>query len=134
MGVAVSLTNSYFEREVFVVGMTVMPGNHCAEHIQEAIQNVFQRYDFDNSKVTGVCSDEGSAFVRLFKQRSNDLEDDAFLYIEDDPTEAVTLTNAVSIEEIQANEDLQELVAQTNNLTFNEHVTFIMNLMSPKMR
>ena len=32
----------------------IMPGNHCAEMIQEAIESLVNKYDFDSLKIIGV--------------------------------------------------------------------------------
>ena len=53
IGLVFSLINANFEREFVVMGMMIMPGNHCAEHIQEATQDLVNEYDFDFSKITG---------------------------------------------------------------------------------
>lgn len=68
IGLAASTINIDFKRETIVIGMTLMPGNHCAEFIQKAIEQQVNRYDFDKTKIIGISSDEGSAYVRLFKQ------------------------------------------------------------------
>ena len=38
-----------------------MPGNHCSEHIKEAIESIVnaKHFTFDKSKIVGVSSDEG---------------------------------------------------------------------------
>lgn len=54
MGLAAAITNSVFEREIIVIGMISMPGNHCAENIQEAIENIINRFDFNYSKISGI--------------------------------------------------------------------------------
>ena len=38
MDLAASLINSDFELEILIIGMMIMPGNYCAEIIQEAIE------------------------------------------------------------------------------------------------
>ena len=48
--------------------MVMMPGNHNAEHIKEAIESIANSFEFDKSKLCGTVSDEGSACTRLFKQ------------------------------------------------------------------
>ena len=65
-----------------------MPGNHSAEYIKETIETLINRYKFDKSVINGndlcllifkqfklksslykgVSSDEGSAYVRCFRQ------------------------------------------------------------------
>ena len=41
--------------------MLLMPGNHCSEHIKEAIESIVnaKHFTFDKSKIVGVSSDEG---------------------------------------------------------------------------
>ena len=53
MGLAASITNCYFEKEIIVIGMMLMPGNHSAEFIKEAIEKLVNRYEFDKSKIHG---------------------------------------------------------------------------------
>ena len=47
-----------------------MPGNHNAERIKEAIEDLVNSFEFDKSWFDVTVSDEGSAYVRLFKQPS----------------------------------------------------------------
>ena len=54
MGLAASLINSDFEREILVIGIMIMPGNHCAEMIQEAIESLVNKYDLDSLKIIGI--------------------------------------------------------------------------------
>ena len=44
MGLAASLTNEAFDKEIVVIGMKLMEGNHCAENIQTAIQALVNKY------------------------------------------------------------------------------------------
>ena len=53
MGLAACITSSSFKREMLVLGMMIMPGNHCAENIQEAIEKLVNKYDFDSTKIIG---------------------------------------------------------------------------------
>ena len=68
MGLVAVVINKHFEKELVVIGMIEMPLRHCAEDIKKAIETIVNSYEFDYSKIKGVCSDEGSAYVRLFKQ------------------------------------------------------------------
>jgi hypothetical protein len=89
IGLAVVLTNSFFEREILVINMMRMPGSHDAENIKYSIEKMINFFDFDKSKakslyfsfnfdsklnnfvlwfVLGVICDQGSALVRLFSQ------------------------------------------------------------------
>ena len=54
MGLAASITNEAFDKEVVVIGMKLREGNHCAENIQTAIQALVNKYDFDKSEIRGV--------------------------------------------------------------------------------
>ena len=56
MGVDVSTINDNFVGEISVIGMTLTPGNHCAEMIKKAIEKVVNRFDFDSSKLIGKYS------------------------------------------------------------------------------
>ncbi len=44
IGIAASKINMFFDREFIVIDMMLMPGNHCAEHIQTAVQDVINKY------------------------------------------------------------------------------------------
>ena len=88
MGLAASYTDKFYEKHVIVIGMVLMPGNHSAEYIKETIETLINRYKFDKSVINGndlcllifkqfklksslykgVSSDEGSAYVRCFRQ------------------------------------------------------------------
>ena len=67
-GLAAALMSEHFERKVLVIGMRTMPVNHCAENIQTATETIVNKYDFNKSKLKAISCDEGSAYVRLFKQ------------------------------------------------------------------
>ena len=54
IGIAVSVIYDNFDREIIVIGMELMPGNHCAEHIAEAIMKLFSRYNFNKAKIIGI--------------------------------------------------------------------------------
>ena len=46
----------------------MMPGNHNAEYIKEAIDSKANSFEFDKSKLCGTVSNEGLAYTRLFNQ------------------------------------------------------------------
>ena len=68
--ISLNISNIYYERETLVIGMIKMPGNHNAERIKEAIEDLVNSFEFDKSWFDVIVSDEGSAYVRLFKQPS----------------------------------------------------------------
>ena len=39
MGLSANIINNNFEKKAIVIGMMLMPGNHCAENIKIAIDN-----------------------------------------------------------------------------------------------
>ena len=53
MGCAAVTTNNCMEKECFVIGMTPMPGPHCAENIRIALLNLLSRYTFNKKKIHG---------------------------------------------------------------------------------
>ena len=53
MGLAVNIIDSSFNKKTLVIGMMLMPGNHCAEYIKEAIEALVNNYDFNKSKIHG---------------------------------------------------------------------------------
>ncbi len=69
MGLAVCVIDHKFQKKTLVIGMKLMPGAHNADNIAIAIQNLVNAYTFDKNIIIGVVSDEGSAYVRLFKQK-----------------------------------------------------------------
>ena len=70
MGLAARVIYSSFEIETITIGMIEMTGNHCSEHIKEAISSIINadHFNFDKSKIVAVSTDQGSAYTRLFKQ------------------------------------------------------------------
>ncbi len=62
LGLAARMIDSNFERTTITNGMIEMPGNHCAEHIKEAIENIInaKHYTFDKSKIVAASNNEGS--------------------------------------------------------------------------
>ena len=57
MGLAACITNETFDKETIVIGMMLMPGPHCAENIQMAVENLVNKYDFDKTKIIGEFLD-----------------------------------------------------------------------------
>lgn len=53
MGLSANIINNNFEKKAIVIGMMLMPGNHCAENIKIAIEKLVNRYSFDKSKIHG---------------------------------------------------------------------------------
>lgn len=53
MGLAVNLINKDFKKETLVIGMCLMPGNHNAENIKEAIETLVNQFNFDKSTIHG---------------------------------------------------------------------------------
>ena len=51
---AVSKMSETFQREILVVGMGKMPGNHYAENIKAIMETLINRYEFDKSKIKGL--------------------------------------------------------------------------------
>ena len=125
--------------------MILMPGNHCAEHIKEATETIINSYDFDlQNKLyvkfffyeififQGVSSDEGSAYVRLFKQihiesdESGDQDCDGHeaMYVEDD-----VLMNCYQSEEViddlasVVNSQIRELAKESYHMPFENVIT-----------
>ena len=76
MGLAVCVIDHKFQKKTLVIGMKLMPGAHNAENIAFAIQDLINAYTFDKKIIIGVISDEGSAYVRLFKQKAIADDDD----------------------------------------------------------
>ena len=53
MGLVACTIDSVFRRQFIVIGMCLMPRNHCAENIKIAIEQLVNRYDFDYKKIIG---------------------------------------------------------------------------------
>ena len=53
MGLSANIINNEGEKKAIVIGMMLMPGNHCAENIKIAIEELVNRYSFDKSKIHG---------------------------------------------------------------------------------
>jgi len=54
LGLAVVLTNSFFEREILAINMMRMPGSHDAENIKYSIEKMINFFDFDKSKAKSL--------------------------------------------------------------------------------
>ena len=54
IGLAMSLINKFFEREIIVVDLSGMPGPHNAEFIKEAILDMISKFKFDKNKLTSM--------------------------------------------------------------------------------
>lgn len=74
IAVCAVLHHSVFVREIIVIDVTRMEGNHSAENIKTAIENIINPFEFDKSKIQSIVTDEGSNFLRLFKQYVNENE------------------------------------------------------------
>jgi hypothetical protein len=53
MDLASKIIDVNFNRKTLVIGMMLMPGNHSADYIKEAIETLVNIYDFDKSKIHG---------------------------------------------------------------------------------
>jgi hypothetical protein len=72
MGIAACIMSPSFERKIIVLDINKMPGEgHNAENIKECIESMVNRFEFSKDKIVATVSDEGSAYVRLFKQLNN---------------------------------------------------------------
>ena len=68
LAISINTSDKFFKRNFKVIEM---PGKHTAENIKAAIEEIINSFEFDNSKIDGRVSDEGSAYVRLFEQIQN---------------------------------------------------------------
>ena len=53
MGLACMISNEFFEKECFIIGLERMPGSHNAENIKATIESIINKYEFDRSKISG---------------------------------------------------------------------------------
>ncbi len=53
IGLAAVLTNSTYDREIFVINMMRLSGRHTAENVKIAIEELVNRFKFDKSKING---------------------------------------------------------------------------------
>ena len=78
MGLVACTIDSFFQRQFIVIGMCLMPGNHCAENIKKAVEVLVNRYDFDYSKIIGSTTFTSSNNLFKFKNRKNLIYSKAF--------------------------------------------------------
>ena len=71
LAICISTSDLNFKREIIVLGMIQMPGRHAAENVKAAIEDLINKFEFDKSKCGATVSDQGSCYVRLFKQLQN---------------------------------------------------------------
>lgn len=81
IAVCAVLHHSVFLRESIVIDVRRMEGSHNAEGLKTAIERIINELEFDKSKIRSIVTDEGSNFLRLFKQYINENEQ-MNLYIE----------------------------------------------------
>lgn len=79
-GIAACIMTHSFERKLIVIDMNKMPGNHTAEYIKESIESMVNKFEFNKAKIVATVTDEGSAYVRLFKQIPNDPGELYYIY------------------------------------------------------
>ena len=53
IGLAAVIINEELQQEFLIIGMDGMAGNHIAENIKEAIENLVNRYKFNKRLVHG---------------------------------------------------------------------------------
>ena len=53
MGLVACTIDAVFQRQFIVIGMCLMPGNHCAENIKKSIEQLVNRYSFNKKKIIG---------------------------------------------------------------------------------
>jgi nitrogen regulatory protein PII-like uncharacterized protein len=66
MGAAASLIDDSFNRQILMIGVIIMPGNHCAEHIKKALETIVNEYDFDKSRIIGKNNSLNYKFTLTF--------------------------------------------------------------------
>ena len=76
MGLCATTLSKGVERKTFVIGLKRMSGPHNAENIKDTIESIVNEYNFNKNKIVAVVCDEGSAFVRLFKQLLHSLDEE----------------------------------------------------------
>ena len=53
LGLAASIMNSNLQKEIIIVGMTTLGGEHGAESLKVGIEKILNKFTFDNSKIHG---------------------------------------------------------------------------------
>ncbi len=56
------LVSSDLSKELHIIGLDRMKGEHNSENIQASVEEIVNRFEFD--KIVGVCCDEGSSLLR----------------------------------------------------------------------
>ena len=105
--------NDNFERKFIAIEMATMPGNHCAENVQKATESIVNKFDFQKNKIKTISCDEGSAYVRLFKQiLTTDIEKN--LENSHNPSNIDNATEPINVNEIMIQSDMESDVSNNN--------------------
>lgn len=106
------------------LGIKRMKGEHKAENLLLAIEEIVNSYDFDKSKITSIVTDEGSNYVRLFKAEDEEplfIEDEEISeYKDDDRSESSDDDNEIDSDDDNENNaeiDLNSIVEKENIIT-----------------
>ena len=54
IALAAIIVNQFKERELMVIGMIGMPGNHTSENFKKALESLINRYNFNKLKSHGI--------------------------------------------------------------------------------
>ncbi|CAF0713084.1 unnamed protein product [Brachionus calyciflorus] len=132
LGLGAQLTGVLLNKEVLILGMIDLIGEHSAENIQQAIETIVNEYDFDKSKIKGTVCDEGSSLVRLFGQLffdenlPIDLDSSVIEEVIGDNTELVQepCKSNFEVEFSNVQMEVTEITNEINSLTFTSNISF----------
>ncbi|RNA13869.1 hypothetical protein BpHYR1_049674 [Brachionus plicatilis] len=75
LALAASMVFSNLTKKIRVIGM-VLTNDSNADLIKECVETIISKFNFDKTEISGICYDQASALVRLFKQNENYLFDE----------------------------------------------------------
>ncbi|RNA09933.1 zinc finger BED domain-containing 1-like [Brachionus plicatilis] len=84
LALAVSMVKNDHSKKIRIIGMTPTNGSSNAESIKVCIQRIINAFNFDKRKIFGICCDQGSSLLRLFRQNQNDLFDDHIFFAQNE--------------------------------------------------
>ena len=125
IAVSANLMSSESVVSSIVIEMIPMPGRH--EHINIAVEEIINGFEFDKSKLIGITTDEGSSMLRLFKPMLNmdelDIESSLLIDLEEAELE-VLFQDEFSFHEIEeVNIELCEIGQDLKQETITNKLT-----------
>lgn len=74
LGVTVHFIDEKYKRESYLLAFKEMKSRQTYDVLAQAMDEIFQEYEIDRSKITNIVTDGGSAFCKMFKKYGEQID------------------------------------------------------------